>query len=332
MLRFGLIGAGRIGCIHARNLVANPRVDLAYIYDIDEPAAREAAEQTGASAAPDIAAVLADGTVDAVLLTSATDTHVDLIAKAAKAGKAVLCEKPIGLDIARVNECRDQISDCRAPIQIGFNRRFDPSHRAVRDAVQNGDIGRIEQLIITSRDSVPPTVEYLKVSGGLFRDMMTHDFDLARFIVAEEPTEVSAMASVLVDPKIASLGDVDTAMVTMKMESGALCQINCSRRAVYGYDQRVEAFGSEGMVLSNNRTPTTVERYGKQATAAREPLLPFFMERYSESYLHEVNAFIDAVEQDRTPSPGFEDGRRALILANAAEKSLKTGRSVKVVY
>ncbi len=140
------------------------------------------------------------------------------------------------------------------------------------------------------------------------------------------------MASVLVDPKIASLGDVDTAMVTMKMESGALCQINCSRRAVYGYDQRVEAFGSEGMVLSNNRTATTVERYGKQATAAREPLLPFFMERYSESYLHEVNAFIDAVEQDRAPSPGFEDGRRALILANAAEESLKTGRSVKVVY
>ena len=332
MLRFGLVGAGRIGRMHAHNLAANPRVELAYVCDIHEPAAREVAEQAGASAAPDIAAVLADGTVDAVLIASATDTHVDLISKAAKAGKAVLCEKPIDLDIARVNQCRDQIGDCGTPIQIGFNRRFDPSHRAVRDAVHNGDIGRIEQLIITSRDPAPPTVAYLQVSGGLFRDMMIHDFDLARFIMAEEPTEISAMASVLVDPKIASLEDIDTAMVIMRMESGALCHINCSRRAVYGYDQRVEAFGSEGMVLSTNQTATAVERYGKKSTAAREPLLHSVIERYPESFLHEVNAFIDAVEQGRPPSPGFEDGRRALILANAARESLKTGRSVKVVY
>ncbi len=332
MLRFGLFGAGRIGSMHARNLAANPRVELAYVYDIDEPAARNAAEGAGARLAPDIATVLNDTAVDAVLIASPTNTHVDLIAQAAKAGKAVLCEKPIALDIDRVNQCRDRIADCQEPIQIGFNRRFDPSHGALREAVQAGEIGRIEKLIITSRDPAPPPADYVKVSGGLFRDMMIHDFDLARFIMAAEAVDVSAMGSALVDPDIAAAGHIDTAMVVMKMASGALCHINCSRRAVYGYDQRIEAFGPGGMLLSNNRTGTTVERYGKQATAAREPLLNFFIERYAEAYFNQVNAFVDAVEQRRPAAPSFEDGRRALILANAAGESLETGRSVKVVY
>jgi myo-inositol 2-dehydrogenase/D-chiro-inositol 1-dehydrogenase len=332
MLRFGLLGAGRIGSMHARNLAKNPRVELAYVYDIDEPAARKAAEGAGARLAPDIATILSDTAVDAVLIASPTNTHVDLIAQAAQAGKAVLCEKPIDLDITRANRCRDQIADCEVAIQIGFNRRFDPSHGALREAVQAGEIGRIEKLIITSRDPAPPPIDYVKVSGGLFRDMMIHDFDLARFVMGEEPTEISAMGSALVNPDIASLGDIDTAMVVMKMTSGALCHINCSRRAVYGYDQRIEAFGPGGMLLSNNRTRTTVERYGKQATAAREPLLNFFIERYSEAYFNQVNAFVDAVEQGGAAAPSFEDGRRALILANAAGESLETGHSVKVVY
>ena len=332
MLRFGLFGAGRIGSMHARNLAANPRVELAYVYDIDEPAARKAAEGAGARVAPDMTTILTDASVDAVLIASPTNTHVDLIRQSAKAGKAVLCEKPIALDIALVNQCRDQIADCKVPIQIGFNRRFDPGHRALREAVQAGEIGRIEKLIITSRDPAPPPIDYVKISGGLFRDMMIHDFDLARFVMGEEPTEISAMGSALVNPDIASLGDIDTAMVVMKMTSGALCHINCSRRAVYGYDQRIEAFGPGGMLLSNNRTRTTVERYGKQATAAREPLLNFFIERYSEAYFNQVNAFVDAVEQGGAVAPSFEDGRRALILANAAGESLETGRSVKVVY
>ena len=332
MLQFGLFGAGRIGSMHARNLAKNPRVELAYVYDIDEPAARKAAEGAGARVAPDVSTILTDAAVDAVLIASPTNTHVDLIAQAAQAGKAVLCEKPIDLDITRANQCRDKIADCQVPIQIGFNRRFDPSHSALHKAVQNGDIGRIEKLIITSRDPAPPPIDYVKVSGGLFRDMMIHDFDLARFVMGEEPTEISAMGSALVNPDIASMGDIDTAMVVMKMTSGALCHINCSRRAVYGYDQRIEAFGPGGMLLSNNRTRTTVERYGKQATAAREPLLNFFIERYSEAYFNQVNAFVDAVEQGGAAAPSFEDGRRALILANAAGESLETGRSVKVVY
>ena len=332
MLRFGLFGAGRIGSMHARNLAANPRVELSYVYDVDELAARKAAEGASARLAPDITTILTDAAVDAVLIASPTNTHVDLIRQSAKAGKAVLCEKPIALDIALVNECRDQIANCEAPVQIGFNRRFDPSHSALNEAVQNGEIGRIEKLLITSRDPAPPPADYVKISGGLFRDMMIHDFDLARFIMADEPVDVSAIGSALVEPEIASLGDIDTAMVMMKMTSGALCHINCSRRAVYGYDQRVEAFGPGGMLLSNNRTRTTVERYGKQAAAAREPLLNFFIERYSEAYFNQVNAFVDAVEQGTAASPSFEDGRRALILANAAGESLETGRSVKVVY
>ncbi len=332
MLRFGLFGAGRIGSMHARNLAANPRVELSYVYDVDEPAAQKAAGGSGARVAPDITTILTDAAVDAVLIASPTNTHVDLIRQSAKAGKAVLCEKPIALDITLVNECRDQIADCKVPVQIALNRRFDPSHSALREAVQAGDIGRIEKLIITSRDPAPPPADYVKISGGLFRDMMIHDFDLARFITADEPVEVSAIGSALVEPEIASLGDIDTAMVMMKLTSGALCHINCSRRAVYGYDQRVEAFGPGGMLLSNNCTRTTVERYGKQATAAREPLLNFFIERYSEAYFNQVNAFVDAVEQGTAASPSFEDGRRALILANAAGESLETGRSVKVVY
>ena len=318
--------------MHAHNLAANPRVELSYVYDVVEPAAQKAAEDAGARVAASVDTILTDAAVDAVLIASPTNTHVDLIRQSAKAGKAVLCEKPIALDIALVNECRDQIANCEAPVQIGFNRRFDPSHSALNEAVQNGDIGRIEKLIITSRDPAPPPADYVKISGGLFRDMMIHDFDLARFIMADEPVEVSAIGSALVEPEIASLGDIDTAMVMMKMTSGALCHINCSRRAVYGYDQRVEAFGPGGMLLSNNCTRTTVERYGKQATAAREPLLNFFIERYSEAYFNQVNAFVDAVEQGTAASPSFEDGRRALILANAAGESLETGRSAKVVY
>lgn len=331
-MRFGLFGVGRIGAMHARNLASAPRTEISYVYDVDHRAARKAAEGTGARVASDVTTILADKAVDAVLIASPTDTHVDLIRKSAKAGKAVLCEKPIALDIALVDECRDQIADCKVPIQIGFNRRFDPSHSALREAVQKGEIERIEKLIITSRDPAPPPADYLKIAGGLFRDMMIHDFDLARFIMAEEPAEISAIGSALVDPEIASLGDIDTAMVIMKMVSGALCHINCSRRSVYGYDQRIEAFGSGGMLLSNNHTRTTLEHYGKQATAAREPLLHFFIERYSEAYFNQINAFVDAVEQGGTVAPCFEDGRRALILANFAAESLETGRSVEVVY
>ncbi len=328
MLNFTLFGAGRIGRLHAANLAASAKALLACVYDVDETAARQVAEQHGARFAADVDAALASD-IDAVLIASSTDTHVDLITAAARAGKAVFCEKPIDLDITQVNRCWEAIADCGVPVQIGFNRRYDPHHRALHDAVQAGEIGSVEMMIISSRDPAPPPADYLKVSGGLFRDMMIHDFDMARFVLGEEPIAVSAMASCLVDSGIGALGDVDTAMVTLSTATGVLCHINNSRRAVYGYDQRVEAFGRNGMLCSDNLRPTSLIRYGKTSTT-RDPLLHFFLERYQQSYRAELDDFIDAVEQGRNTSVTFEDGRRALLLANAAEQSLRTGTAISL--
>ncbi len=330
MLQFGLFGAGRIGRMHARNLAANPRARLVSIYDIAGAAASEAAAECGAAAVDSAESILGDSSIDAIFIASATDTHCDLIEQSVRAGKAVLCEKPIHLDLNRVSASREAIAGSSVPIQIGFNRRFDPGHLALQRAVRSGEIGTPEKLILTSRDPAPPGLDYLRGSGGLFRDMMIHDFDLARFIFGGEFTEIAAMGSVLVDPRIGLTGDVDTAMVTMKATSGALCHINCSRRCAYGYDQRVEAFGAKGMLVSTNPTPTHVERWSGSATAARPPLHHFFIERYADSYVAEVDGFIEAVLQGRQPSPTFEDGRRALILAEAAGESMRTGRVVSI--
>ena len=316
--------------MHARNLAANPRVNFTCIYDIVHEAARELAAKHGVRAAPDVEAVLADDAVDAVLIGSSTATHVDLIIASAKAGKAVFCEKPIDLDLDRVMRCRDEISGLAVPIQIGFNRRFDASHRAVHDAVRDGEVGTVEMVVITSRDPEPPPIEYVKSAGGLFRDMMVHDFDSARFMLGQEPVTVSAMGGALVDAEIGRAGHIDTAMVLMQAESGALCHINNSFRAVYGYDQRIEVFGSQGMVRSDNIRPTAVERFGSESSGVRDPLLYSFTERYGESYFREVDDFIDSVESGREPSVGFDDGYRALVLAAADEESLATGRTVRL--
>ncbi len=330
MLGFALFGAGLIGHVHAGNLAANPRVNFVCIYDVVSGAAHKLGAKYGVGAAPDVEAVLSDPAVDAVVIGSSTSTHVDLLTASAKAGKAVFCEKPIDLDLDRVVRCREEVSGLSVPIQIGFNRRFDPSHRAVYDAVRNGEIGKVEMVIVTSRDPEPPPIEYVKSAGGLFRDMMVHDFDIARFVLGEEPIEVSAMGSALVDTEIGQVGHIDTAMALVRSESGALCHLNNSFRAVYGYDQRVEVFGSAGMVRSDNLRPTSLERYGAQSTAARDPLQYFFTERYAESYAREIDDFIDSVEGGREPSVTFDDGYRALVLAAAADESLATGRSVTV--
>ncbi len=242
------------------------------------------------------------------------------------------CLKPIDLDIGRVNKCQADIADCKVPVQIGFNRRYDPTHRAVHDAVRAGEVGDVHQVIITSRDPELAPMAYLRVSGGLYRDMMIHDFDLARFMLGEEPVEVMAMGSVLVSEELASIEDVDTAMVMMRTASGKQCHINCSRRAVYGYDQRVEVFGSKGMVQSGNRRETFVERSTQTATGQQDPLLYFFIDRYPEAYVLELNDFIDTVDNKRAPSVTFEDGRRALVLADAANESLRRSAAVPVIY
>jgi myo-inositol 2-dehydrogenase/D-chiro-inositol 1-dehydrogenase len=248
---------------------------------------------------------------------------------AAKARKAILCEKPIDLDIKRVDQCWKEIGPLNPMVLIGFNRRYDPSFKAVRDRSLAGEIGRIEQLIITSRDPAPPPPAYVKGSGGLFRDMTIHDFDMARYLLGDI-VEVTAMASVLVDPEIGAAGDIDSAMVTLKAKDGALGFINNSRRCAYGYDQRVELFGEKGMLLAGNRRKTTVSLHGAQATEAEDVLLNFFIDRYGEAYAAEIDHFVDCVEKGAKPLTSFADGREALRLADAALESVRTGKTVKV--
>jgi myo-inositol 2-dehydrogenase/D-chiro-inositol 1-dehydrogenase len=328
-LNFCVFGAGRIGKLHARNLAAHPRARVKYIVDPIARAAADLAREVGAATAPD-ASALDDRDIDAVVVASSTNTHVDLIVAAARMGKGVLCEKPIDLDIRRVDRCLAELKKHRVPVAIGFNRRFDPTNRAIHAAIRRGEVGDVEQIVITSRDPAPPPLAYIKVSGGLFRDMMIHDFDLARWLLGEEPVEVVAKASCRIDPKIARAGDIDSAMVILKPRSGALCHINNSRRAVYGYDQRVEVFGAKGMVRSDNRRPTAILKSNARSTDARDMLLPFFVERYAQSYDHEIDDFIDAVLSRRKPAVGAEDGRRALLLADAALQSYRTGTTVTV--
>jgi myo-inositol 2-dehydrogenase/D-chiro-inositol 1-dehydrogenase len=332
MVGFALFGAGRIGAMHAANIAANPRSSLACVFDVHAASAERVAAAHGAKAVASAAAALADPAVDAVLIASSTDTHVDLITASARAGKPVLCEKPIDLDIKRVEQCRRDIAGTGVAVQLGFNRRYDASHRAVREAVRRGEIGQLQLLVITSRDPSIAPMEYMKSSGGIFRDMTIHDFDLARFVLGEDPAEVFATGSVMIEPALGGIGDVDTAMVVLKAPSGALVHINNSRVAVYGYDQRVEAFGSKGMVQSENWRPTSLRRWTHETTAAQDPLLHFFIQRYSQAYVDELNAFIDVVMNKGTPEVDFEDGRKALILADAAWESVHTGRAVKPNY
>jgi myo-inositol 2-dehydrogenase/D-chiro-inositol 1-dehydrogenase len=321
VIRFSVLGCGRIGTMHARNLARHPKARLTSVFDVVTKASDAMAAELGVKAAASIEAVLADPEVDAVLIATSTDTHVDLITAAAKAGKAILCEKPIALDMAKVDQCWAEISGLRPTVMIGFNRRFDPSFRAVHDRMTAGEIGRLEQIVITSRD--------IKVSGGLFRDMTIHDFDLARYF-AGDIVEVHAFGANLVDPAIADAGDIDAAMVTLKAASGALIHINNSRRCSYGYDQRLEVFGAKGMLIAGNRTATTVQAFSAAGTAQGDVVLPFFIERYAEAYANEIAHFVESVMAGSTPLTSFRDGAEALRLADAAIESLRTGRAVAV--
>ena len=331
MIRLALLGAGRIGTMHARHMAACPDARLVCVYDPVPSAARTVADQHAATAADTVEAALSGG-IDAVLIASSTATHVDLIVAAAQAGQAVFCEKPIDLSLQRVEACWRHVRDCGVPIQIGFNRRYDASHRGVRDRVAAGDIGDLHQVIITSRDPAPPPLSYARVSGGLFRDMMIHDFDLARFVLGEEPATVTAAGSVMITPELAELGDIDTAMVLMTTASGKQCHINCSRQAVYGYDQRLEAHGSAGMVCSTNHFQDQVRRFSATSAGAPAPLRHFFIDRYAPAYQAQLADFVDAVASGREPSVTFEDGHRALVLAEAANQSLATGTTVPVPH
>jgi myo-inositol 2-dehydrogenase/D-chiro-inositol 1-dehydrogenase len=329
MVRLGLIGCGRIGRVHADSIAAHPRAELAYIYDPVEAAAREVGARLGAPGGTDVDAVIADPTIDGVVIASPTPTHVDLMTRAVQAGKAVLCEKPIDLDLARVDACWAEIGGADPLVMVGFNRRFDPSFSDIHTRVEAGEIGRLEQLTIISRDPAPPPAGYLATSGGLFRDMTIHDLDMARHFL-DEVVEVTATAANQVSDQIREAGDVDSAVVVLRGAGGALCSITNSRRCAFGYDQRLEAFGERGMLVAANQLPTSVRFSGAGHTEAAAPYLDFFIDRYTPAYRAELDHFVTAIEKDTRPGPGFADGRAALVLADAADESLRTGATVRV--
>jgi myo-inositol 2-dehydrogenase / D-chiro-inositol 1-dehydrogenase len=323
-----LFGAGRIGRIHAQNLREHPDARLKYVVDVDAGAARQLAERTGARAVS-AATAFADAALGAVVIASSTDTHLPLIEAAADAGLAIFCEKPLDLDTANARRAASAAAAAGVVLQVGFNRRYDPSFRRLKDEIAKGVIGAIEVLSITSRDPAPPPLDYVGRSGGLLRDMTIHDLDMARWLLGEEPVSVFATGDCLIDPAIGEAGDIDTLAVVLRTAGGALCQITNSRRCAYGYDQRIEAFGALGMLRAGNHTATQVEHASADGFLA-EPALPFFLERYREAYRLEMHAFIRAAAGGAAEAPGGHDGVRALELAEAAERSRQSGVAVSL--
>ncbi|QCJ00176.1 inositol 2-dehydrogenase [Agrobacterium larrymoorei] len=329
MIRFGVLGAGRIGKVHAATIAANPKAKLAYVADAYPAAAEQLAAQTGAKVAS-VEEIIASGDVDAVLIATPTPSHADLIEAASKAGKHILCEKPVSLSVDRINQCLHVVEKNKSTLMIGFNRRFDPNFSTVESRLRRGDVGDIEIVTIISRDPAPPPAEYVKSSGGLFRDMMIHDFDMARFLMGEEFVVVNALGSALVDKAIGVEGDVDTAAVQMQTASGRIAVITNSRRATYGYDQRIEVHGSTGMLSARNIQNSSVELWNASGLAG-DPVQNFFIERYAQAYANEINTFIDAVDTGNTaPRPSGFDGLQAQKLADAATLSWQTGKPVQV--
>ena len=328
MLRFGLLGAGRIGQIHGRNAAASPKSTLVAIADPFPKAAESLAAATGAEVR-DIDAIFTSKDIDAIMICTPTTTHADFIERGAKAGKAIFCEKPVDLDSARVVKTLKIVEETGAKLMVGFNRRFDPNFGSLQARITEGTVGNVELVTILSRDPGAPPVSYIATSGGLFRDMMIHDLDMARFLLGEEPVEVHAVASAIIDPEIGKAGDVDTAAVLLKTASGKICQISCSRRATYGYDQRIEVHGSKGLLSAGNVLETTVKFASKNGISA-DPVQNFFLERYDVAYRNELNAVIDMVANNTAPNPSGFDGLQALLLADAAQKSHDTGMPVRL--
>jgi myo-inositol 2-dehydrogenase / D-chiro-inositol 1-dehydrogenase len=328
-LRVGVIGVGRIGRMHAELLRREVRgASVSAVYDAREQSAKDVASELGVHAAASVEEILS-ADVDAVAICSSSDTHVELMIAAAQAGKAVFCEKPVSLDLAELDRALAAVSAAGVPFQIGFNRRFDPAHASVREAVASGAIGEPHLVRISSRDPAPPPLDYIRSSGGLFLDMMIHDFDMARYLTGAEVVEVYARGSVRVDPSIGAAGDIDTALVTLVHDDGCLTAIDNSRRAAYGYDQRIEVFGSAGMAASDN--PFGHTGYTFTADGLRRPQLPhFFLERYVPSYVREWEAFIEAIQAGATPPVSIVDARAPLVIGLAAWRSLREGRPVVV--
>jgi myo-inositol 2-dehydrogenase / D-chiro-inositol 1-dehydrogenase len=329
MIGISLMGAGRMARVHATAIGAAGG-KLVAVYDVVESAAKSLAADTGASVAYGVEEALERPDVAAVLVATSSNTHVDLIIKAVQAGKAVMCEKPLAPNLSDAQRCINVLGAKASKVFLAFNRRFDPGHAELKKAINKGEIGSLEQLTITSRDPAPPPLDYIPNSGGLFRDMMIHDFDMARWILGEEPVRIYSFGSCLVDPQIGKLGDIDTAGVIMLTQSGKQAVILNSRRAVYGYDQRIEAFGSAGMVISDNPRATSVKRYSSGSFGAPDRVFTFYMDRYGESYRKEIEAFLGGVAAGAPPPVNAIDGLRAVYLAEAAGASLRLGKAIEL--
>jgi len=328
MINLALFGAGRIGFIHGHNAAKHANANLVALYDPFQPNAEKLAKELGCrQMTPE--QIFADNSIDAVLICSATDTHADLIEQAVAAGKHVFCEKPIDLSLQRVRECMSKVSKTDSKTMVAFNRRFDPNFQSLQQQIVSGEVGNVELVNILSKDPSPPPVEYIKVSGGLFRDMTIHDFDMARFLLGEEIESVSAHASCMVDPAIGEAGDFDTAAITLTTSSGKLAQISNSRRASFGYDQRVEVHGSKGMLIAQNVNENTVVSYTESGVNSAKPL-HFFLQRYDAAYRAELNSFIDYLMGEQVNIPSMHDGLQALVIAEAALKSVAEQRTVKL--
>ena len=328
MLKVGLLGAGRIGQVHAAVIAAHEGSTLAAISDVYAPAAEELAAKYHAQVRSSDE-IIADDAINAVLIATSTDTHSDLIEAATQAGKAVMCEKPVDLSLERARACLEVVSATGKPVMIGFNRRFDPSFAAIRDSLAAGQIGKAELLSVTSFDPAPPPVEYIKVSGGMFRDMMIHDFDMTNFIMGETPVSISASGACLVDPEIGRAGDIDTAVVTLSYADGKLAVIKNSRRAAYGYDQRLELLGADGLLQAQNMLENSVVKSTSQGVISAKPTY-FFIERYMPAYKAEWAAFVAAVQEGDDMPVSLQDGVQALAMAEAAQRSFDSSKPVRL--
>ncbi len=331
MINFAIFGAGFIGNVHANNIHNHPRAGLRYVYDVNQKAAAKFNEQFGAEVVASPDAIWSAPDVDAVLIASSTNTHADLLSAALDAGKPVFCEKPIDLDIERVKNVARKAKGKDIPIAIGFSRRFDADYSELQTRFRQGEIGKLEMLHLTSRGPTPPPISYVKVSGGQLRDQTIHFFDLAAWIANELPTEVYTAGACLVDPAIGEAGDIDTSMLTLKMPSGALCHIDNSRRAAYGYDERIEVFGAGGMLEAGRKQVSNVRKYSKGMIETAR-MHPGWFERIETSFQTFLDTFIRCLEGENVALPTLWDGLRAQQMAEAAIKSLKTDQPVQIDY
>ena len=333
MINIALFGLGRIGLMHGKNLMRNKDFNLKYVYDLNKNLTKKISKILKSTPIDNPSMAFKDKKLNAIFIASTTSTHIKLILDAVKYKKAIFCEKPLDLNIKKINDCKKKIKKSNPKIQLGFNRRYDPGHNLLKEKLLKGKIGKLEKIIITSRDPAPPSIKYLKESGGIFRDMMIHDFDLVRFYLGkDEPFNLIATASNISDKRFNKIKDHELATSLIKSKNGVQCIITNSRHCSFGYDQRIELFGSKGMIISENKRENETSLYVNNSTSSKSPLMNFFVERYKDAYKNQLYDFSKFIKKNIKPLAEFEEGRRALIMANAAKRSLNTKKIEKLNF